>query len=46
MAESHKAPPVAAYTRMDEGTVEDYALQGELAKPFIASNRGACTDLP
>jgi len=27
---------VAAYTRMDEGTVEDYALQAELARPFIA----------
>ena len=37
MAASHSAPPVAAYTRMDEGTAEDYALQGELAKPFIAA---------
>ena len=26
-----------AYTRMDEGTVEDYALEAVLAKPFIAS---------
>lgn len=36
MAESNAAPRVAAYTRMDEGTVEDYALQHELARPFIA----------
>lgn len=37
MAESQATPRVAAYTRMDEGTVEDYALQEELAKPFIAA---------
>ena len=36
MAEPNAAPRVAAYTRMDEGTVEDYALQGELAEPFVA----------
>ncbi len=36
MTESNVAPRVAAYTRMDEGTVEDYALQSELAEPFIA----------
>ncbi len=40
MAESSVAPPVAAYTRMDEGTVADYALQGELARPFIAATGG------
>ncbi len=27
---------VASYTRMDEGTVEDYALLGKLAEPFRA----------
>ena len=36
MAESNAAPPVAAYTRMDQGTEADYALQQELARPFIA----------
>ena len=36
MAEPNAAPRVAAYTRMDEGTVEDYALQSELAEPFVA----------
>ena len=35
MAESNAAPPVAAYTRMDQGTEADYALQQELARPFI-----------
>ena len=37
MAESNAAPPVAAYTRMDQGTEADYALQQELARPFIAA---------
>ena len=37
MAESNAALRVAAYTRMDEGTVEDYALQNELARPFVAA---------
>ena len=26
-----------SYTRMDEGTVEDYALEAKLAKPFMAA---------
>lgn len=29
-------PRTAGYTRMDEGTVEDYALLDALAKPYIA----------
>ena len=37
MAGSNAAEPVAAYTRMDEGTEEDYALQAELAAPFVAA---------
>lgn len=36
MAASQTAPPVASYIRMDQGTVEDYALQAELAQPFLA----------
>lgn len=36
MAETTDARTVS-YTRMDEGTVEDYALADELAKPFIAA---------
>lgn len=37
MIGSNAAEPVAAYTRMDEGTEEDYALQAELAAPYIAA---------
>ena len=33
MATSNADTRVAGYTRMDEGTLEDYALQQELAKP-------------
>ena len=36
MAASNADTRVAGYTHMDEGTLEDYALQQELAKPFIA----------
>jgi predicted HD phosphohydrolase len=36
MAETATATQVG-YTRMDQGTVEDYALAAELAKPFIAA---------
>ena len=28
---------MVSYTRMDEGTVEDYALAADLARPFIAA---------
>ena len=37
MSDITSAPRVAAYTRMDQGTVEDYALLDELARPYIAS---------
>ncbi|MCY4285550.1 MAG: HD domain-containing protein [Thiotrichales bacterium] len=30
-------PRKVSYVRMDEGTVEDYALQGALAAPFMAA---------
>ena len=30
-------PRKVGYTRMDEGTVEDYALAAELEKPFVAA---------
>lgn len=36
MVEVIDGKQVVSYTRMDEGTVEDYALQSELAKPFRA----------
>ncbi len=36
MANATAAARVAAYTRMDEGGVEDYALLDALAKPYIA----------
>lgn len=37
MASVIESSRVAGYTRMDEGTVEDYALQRELAVPFRAA---------
>lgn len=37
MAGSNAAESVGTYTRMDEGTEEDYALQAELAAPFVAA---------
>ena len=37
MTGSNAAEPVAPYTRMDEGAEEDYALQAELAAPFVAT---------
>lgn len=36
MAETSAGPRVAGYTRMDEGTAEDYALLESLAEPYIA----------
>lgn len=30
------ASPIVTFTRMDQGTAEDYALLDELAKPYIA----------
>jgi len=36
MGDPSEAGRVATYTRMDEGTVDDYALQAELARPFVA----------
>lgn len=36
MVATSSAPRVASYTRMDQGTVEDYALLDALAKPYIA----------
>ena len=37
MTESNAVLRNAGYSRMDEGTVEDYALQDELARPYIAA---------
>ena len=34
------APRVAGYTRMDQGTVADYALLEELARPYVAATAG------
>lgn len=36
-SESPATMRVARYTRMEEGTAEDFALTAELAKPFLAS---------
>ena len=30
-----EASPIVTFTRMDQGTAEDYALLDELAKPYI-----------
>lgn len=35
-ADTDAAPRVATYTRMDQGTAEEYALLDALAKPYIA----------
>ena len=37
MTGSNAAGPVAAYTQVDEGTWKDYALQAEVAAPFVGA---------